>query len=97
MLLDYFDASINRIAAWVIGARNVQKALLFALVQPIAQLREYEAKGDYTRRLALTEEAKNLPFASVWDYYCLTQSVPVGNEWIESVAQYEDKVLSKRN
>lgn len=97
LLLDYFDASINRIAAWVIGARNVQKALLFALVQPIAQLRDYEAKGDYTRRLALTEEAKNLPFASVWDYYCLTQSVPVGNEWIESVAQYEDKVLSKRN
>ncbi|MEN6399223.1 MAG: L-rhamnose isomerase [Rectinema sp.] len=97
LLLDYFDASINRIAAWVIGARNVQKALLFALVQPIAQLRDYEAKGDYTRRLALTEEAKNLPFASVWDYYCLTQSVPVGNEWIESVSQYEDKVLSKRN
>lgn len=96
LLLDYFDASINRIAAWVIGARSVQKALLFALLEPIDLIRGYEASRDYFRRLALMEEAKNLPFAPVWDYYCLTQSVPLGNGWFDRVSQYEDEVLKHR-
>lgn len=94
--LDYFDASINRIAAWVIGARSVQKALLYALLEPIELIREYEKQGDYSRRLALMEEAKNLPFAAVWDYYCGAQSVPAREEWFAKVAEYEDEVLEKR-
>ncbi len=68
--LDYFDASINRVAAWVIGARNMRKALLLALVAPIARLKQLEAEGDYTSRLALMEDAKLLPAGAVWDYYC---------------------------
>ena len=80
--LDYFDASINRVAAWVIGARNMRKALLLALVAPIAKLRQFEAEGDYTSRLALMEEAKLLPAGAVWDYYCARQGVPVGEAWL---------------
>ncbi len=76
--LDYFDASINRVAAWVIGTRNMLKALLLALVAPIAKLRQLEAEGDYTSRLALMEDAKLLPAGAVWDYYCARQGVPVG-------------------
>lgn len=94
--LDYFDASINRVAAWVIGTRNMLKALLLAMLAPIEKLREVENAGDYTSRLTLMEEAKTLPFGAVWDYYCLKQSVPVGEEWLTEVKQYEKDVLSKR-
>jgi len=94
--LDYFDASINRIAAWTIGTRNMIRALLLALVAPIDQLRKAEAAGDYTSRLALMEEAKSLPFGAVWDYYCLKKDVPVGEAWLAEVKQYEKDVLSKR-
>jgi len=94
--LDFFDASINRIAAWVIGTRAMLKALLLALVEPAAKLREAERAGDFTARLALLEECKTLPAGAVWDYYCLTQGVPVAADWIEAVKQYEKDVLSKR-
>jgi L-rhamnose isomerase len=94
--LDFFDASINRIAAWVIGTRAMLKALLLALVEPAAKLREAERAGDFTARLALLEACKTLPAGAVWDYYCLTQGVPVGADWIEVVKQYERSVLSKR-
>ena len=95
--LDYFDASINRVAAWVIGARNMRKALLLALVTPIAKLRQFEAEADYTSRLALMEDAKLLPAAAVWDYYCAGQGVPVGEAWLAEVKNYERTVLAKRS
>jgi len=94
--LDYFDASINRVAAWVIGARNMLKALLLALLGPIEQLKRFVAEGDYTSRLALMEEAKTLPFGAVWDYYCHKLGVPLGNAWLAEINQYERSVLSKR-
>jgi L-rhamnose isomerase len=95
--LDFFDASINRVAAWTIGTRNAIKALLLALLEPIAKLRESEAAGDYTQRLALLEEIKTLPFGVVWDEYCRRQNVPVGAQWLEEVRSYEKSVLSKRS
>jgi L-rhamnose isomerase len=94
--LDYFDASINRIAAWVIGTRNMLKALLQAMLEPTAKLQVAEESGDYTSRLAWFEEAKTLPFAAVWDYYCAKNGVPVGEAWLAEVKQYEKNVLSKR-
>jgi L-rhamnose isomerase len=94
--LDFFDASINRVAAWVIGTRCMLKALLIALLEPSQKLRELEAAGDYTSRLALSEELKTLPFGAVWDYYCLQQGVPVGPAWLDEVKSYERDVLSKR-
>jgi L-rhamnose isomerase len=94
--LDYFDASINRIAAWVIGARNTQKALLRAMLEPITALKNTEAAGDFTSRLALTEEYKSYPYNAVWDYYCLTKNVPVKESWLAEVKSYEKDVLSKR-
>jgi len=94
--LDYFDASINRIAAWVIGTRNMQRALLSALVAPVERIREAEQSGDRTARLALLEEAKTLPFAAVWDYYCETAEVPVGERWLAEVKRHERDVLSRR-
>jgi L-rhamnose isomerase len=94
--LDYFDASINRVAAWTIGTRNALKCLLLALLEPTKTLREAENAGDYTARLALMEEAKTLPFSVVWDEYCLRQDVPVGGAWLEEVRIYERKVLSQR-
>jgi L-rhamnose isomerase len=94
--LDYFDASINRVAAWVVGMRAMLKALLEALLQPLDRLREAEAAGDFTTRLALMEEAKTLPFAAVWDYYCLSRDVPAGAGWLDEVKQYERDVLSRR-
>jgi L-rhamnose isomerase len=93
--LDYFDASINRIAAWVIGARNLLIALLIALLEPPA-IRAAEVAGDNTARLALQGEARSLPFGAVWDYYCETKGVPVGETWLEEVKKYEITVLSKR-
>ncbi|MEZ0536395.1 L-rhamnose isomerase [Caldicellulosiruptoraceae bacterium PP1] len=94
--LDYFDASINRIAAWVIGARNTLKALLRALLEPTELLKQYELDGDFTSRLALLEEFKTYPFSAVWDYYCLEQDVPIQEKWLEEVKKYEQDVLSKR-
>lgn len=94
--LDFFDASINRVAAWVIGTRNVLKALLMAMLEPTERWRELEVTGDLTSRLALLEEQKTLPFGAVWDYYCLTSGVPVGAAWLAEVKQYEHDVLSQR-
>ncbi len=95
--LDFFDASINRVAAWVIGTRNMIKALLAALLEPSARLAELEERGDYTARLALAEELKSLPFGAVWDYYCTRHSVPVGIAWLDEVRQYERTVLRERS
>jgi len=94
--LDFFDASINRIAAWAIGARNMIKALLFALVEPTEKLRGIEINGDLTSRLALIEELKTMPSAAVWDYYCETRGVPVGPAWLDEVKAYERDVLLGR-
>ncbi len=94
--LDFFDASINRIACWAIGARNMQKALLWAAVEPVSMLQKLEAEGDFTSRLAYLEEIKTLPFGDVWNYYCAAQNVPVGDSWISHMKQYEKDVLSKR-
>jgi L-rhamnose isomerase len=94
--LDYFDASINRVAAWTIGTRNMLKALLLALLTPIAKIKAAEAAGDYTSRLALLEDAKTLPAGAVWDYYCEQKGVPVGPAWLDEVKAYEKNVLSKR-
>jgi L-rhamnose isomerase len=94
--LDFFDASINRIGAYVIGIRATQKAFLQALLEPVAKLREYEANGQYFERLALLEEAKVLPWNAVWDYFCLTNGVPVGEDYIAEVQRYEKAVTSKR-
>lgn len=94
--LDFFDASINRLAAWVIGARNTMRALLMALLEPIAQLRELEVSGDYTGRLALLEELKGLPFGAVWDYFCRQQGVPVGISFMDEIQVYEKQELSRR-
>jgi L-rhamnose isomerase len=94
--LDYFDASINRVGAWVIGSRNTLKALLYALLEPSAQLRELEAAGDFTGRLGLMEEAKSLPWGLVWDEHCRRHNVPVGAAWIDSLRKYESSNQSKR-
>ena len=95
--LDFFDASINRVAAWVIGTRCLLKALLLAHLEPTDQLRDAEQSGDYTARLAWMEEAKTMPFGAVWDYYCLQQDVPVGRRWLDQVKEYETGVLSARH
>jgi L-rhamnose isomerase len=93
--LDYFDASINRVAAWTIGTRNMIRALLIALLEsPL--IRSAEAAGDFTTRLALQEEARSLPFGAVWDYYCEQQGVPVGEHWLTEVKSYEQTVLVNR-
>lgn len=94
--LDFFDASINRIGAYVIGIRATQKALLQALLEPIATLRDYEANGQYFERLALLEEAKALPWNAVWDYFCLKNNIAVGENYIREVQQYEKDVTAKR-
>jgi L-rhamnose isomerase len=95
--LDFFDASINRVAAWVIGTRGMLKALLLALLEPTPILRALEAAGDATARLATLEELKTLPAGAVWDHYCLRQDVPVGREWLTVVKAYERDVLSRRD
>jgi L-rhamnose isomerase len=94
--LDFFDASINRIAAWVIGTRAMLKALLLALLEPTAKLQQMEAAGDLTSRLAVLEEIKTLPFGAVWDYYCAKSDVPVADAWLNEVRTYEKNVLSQR-
>lgn len=94
--LDFFDASINRVAAWVIGTRNTLKALLAALLEPTERLQQLEQDGDYTSRLALMEEQKMMPLGAVWDYYCQTSGVPVGAQWLEKVRDYEHSVQATR-
>lgn len=94
--LDFFDASINRVACWVIGVRNTRKVLLKAALDPLASFRQAELAGNYTARLAQIEEAKSLPFADVWDYYCMSKNVPVGGSWMERVTDYEETVTSRR-
>ena len=94
--LDYFDASINRVAAWVIGMRNMLKALLRALLEPYARLQAFERAGDYSSRLAYLEELKAMPWQAVWDEFCVRENVPVGLDWYEEVRSYEENVLSKR-
>ena len=94
--LDFFDASINRIGAYVIGIRATQKAFLQALLEPLNILREYESKGQYFERLALLEESKGLPWNAVWDYFCLKNNIAVGEDFIPLVQQYEKDVTSKR-
>jgi len=94
--LDFFDASINRIAAWTIGTRCMIKALLIALLEPVGKLQQMEAEGNFTWRLAMLEELKTLPFGAVWDYYCMKSDVPVAESWLADVRAYEKNVLSKR-
>ncbi len=94
--LDFFDASINRIAAWVIGTRALQKALLIALLEPTPLLRQLEASADYTRRLALLEESKSLPWGLIWDHFCKTHNVPPGSAWLDQIASYERNHQSHR-
>ncbi len=94
--LDFFDASINRIGAYVIGTRAVQKAFLIALLEPSGKLKEMEEQGKNFERLAMLEELKTMPFAAVWDYYCMQQNVPAGMDYIPEIQQYEAEVLSKR-
>ena len=94
--LDFFDASINRIAAWAIGARSVLKALLLALLEPSEELQEAEKQGDLTRRLALLEESRTMPFGAVWDYLCMIEEAGPGREWLSRIEDYEKEVLSRR-
>lgn len=95
--LDFFDASINRVAAWVIGTRNTIKAILRAMLEPVELLKQAELEGDYTTRLALVEEFKSYPFGAIWDYYCAKEGVPVREAWLSEVKAYENEVLLKRN
>jgi L-rhamnose isomerase len=94
--LDFFDASINRIGAYVVGTRAAQKAFLFALLEPTSGLIKLEEEGKYFERLAMLEELKTKPFGAVWDYYCLVNDVPAGEGYISEIQQYEKEVLSKR-
>lgn len=95
--LDFFDASINRVAAWTIGTRNMIKSLLYALLTPNHYLRDLQEKGNFTERLALMEELKTYPFGAIWDYYCEEMKVPTGMAWFDEVNKYEAAVLSKRD
>lgn len=94
--LDFFDATINRIAAWVIGTRNTQKALLKAMLEPTKELQEMELNFDFTSRLAITEELKDFPYADVWNYFCEQNNVPIGLDWLTEVQAYEKEVLANR-
>ena len=94
--LDYFDASINRIAAWTIGSRNSLRALLMALLEPQEMLKKFEVEGDFSSRLALQEELKSMPFSAVWDAYCVKKNVPVGMDFMKTIKEYEKKELVKR-
>jgi L-rhamnose isomerase len=94
--LDYFDASINRVAAWVIGTRNMQRALLTALLEPLDELKQLEVAGDFTSRLALLEDLKNLPSAAIWDFFCLENEMPIGMAIMDEIHTYEKRELEKR-
>ena len=95
--MDFFDASINRVAAWAIGTRNTLKALLAALLEPTEKLQQLENDGDYTARLALMEEQKMMPLGAIWNHYCETMDVPVGAEWLENIRVYENDFQALRN
>ena len=95
--LDFFDASINRIGAWVVGTRATQISFLQALLEPLVKLREYENAGRLFERLALLEEAKKMPFGDVWDYFCLINNVPSGVEYLNDIQAYENEILSRRS
>jgi len=95
--LDFFDASINRVAAWVIGTRSMLKALLCALLEPIDTLAALEAEGDFTARLAMLEDLKTMPLGAVWNYHCLQSDAPPDGAWMPEVRQYEKDVLSQRS
>ena len=94
--LDYFDASINRISAWTVGARNMAKALLFAMLEPSAEFKALQDNGNYTKLMVMQEEYKTLPFGEVWEEYCRSCAVPAGSEWFDEVVAYENEVLSAR-
>jgi len=94
--LDYFDASINRVAAWTIGSRNTLRALLIALLEPQDMLRKFETESDFSSRLALQEELKSMPFSAVWDMYCLKKNVPVGMDFMQVIKDYEKDELANR-
>jgi len=97
LALDFFDASLNRVGALVIGARAVQKSFLLALLEPREKLQEFENTGNYFGRLALLEELKTLPFGAVWDYFCLKMDVPAGESWMEDIQRYDAEVTRKRD
>ena len=94
--LDYFDASINRVAAWVLGMRNMQKELLKAMLSPNAGLKKLQDEGRFTEQLVMQEELKNYPFESVWAEFCRREKVPAGEQWLAAVQKYERDVLSRR-
>lgn len=94
--LDFFDGTINRIAAWVVGTRNTQKALLKAMLEPTQELKEMENQFDFTSRMVMTEELKDFPYSDVWNYFCLKNNVPVGLDWFTEVKDYETKILAER-
>lgn len=94
--LDFFDASINRISAWVVGMRNMQKALLYALLSPNKKLAELQYNGQFTELMVMQEEVKTYPFGDVWNYYCEANGVPVRETWFDEVKKYEEEVLLKR-
>lgn len=94
--LDYFDATINRVAAWTVGARNTIRALLNAMLEPLQMMKAFEAEGDYSQRLAIQEESKVLPSGAVWDYYCMIKEVPVGIAFMDDIKHYEKSIMSKR-
>ena len=96
LALDYFDASINRVAAWVTGMRNMQKALLYALLTPNEALKQLQLEGNYTELMVMQEELKTYPFGDVWEHFCEQNGVPAGESWLEEVRRYEKDVLSKR-
>lgn len=95
--LDFFDASINRVAAWVVGTRNMQKALLYALLMPHSHMRTLQDNGETTKLMVLSEELKTYPLGDIWEHWCKQQNVPAGGEWFNTVQDYEKSVLSKRN
>jgi L-rhamnose isomerase len=94
--LDFFDASINRLAAWIVGARNMRKALLLALLEPTAKLLDAERNWDGATRMALFEEQKSMPWSAVWDYYCMSRNVPVGIDWLDKVKAHEEATAGSR-
>ena len=95
--LDFFDASIYWVAGWVIGTRNMLRALCIAMLEPSSKLKQLERSRDYTARLAPMEELKTMPYGAVWDHYYLAQDVPLGNAWLTEVRHYERAVLDKRS
>lgn len=95
--LDFFDASINRVAAWIVGTRSMQKSLLFALLQPNEKLKALQDSYEFTEKMVIMEEAKTLPFGDIWEKYCETQNVPSTEKWFDEVKKYESEVLSARN